>query len=135
MMRGWLRIPRLVLDIGLQPAELDDGNDDRHHEQHDCLRAGEAVASELERRAVDQLDDGDRGVVGSTAVGHDVDAFENLTGADGVDDHQVQRGRPEQGYGDVAPPGVPTGALDVGGFVQLFGDAADGGWGQPHATP
>src|SRR5438105_4853342 len=101
--RGWLRkAARLVLDIGLQPAELDDGDDDRHHEQHDSLRASQAIATELERRAVDQLDDRDCGVVGSTAVGHDVHAFEDLEGQDGVHDHQVQGGRPEEGDGDVA---------------------------------
>src|SRR5207244_3614046 len=52
-----------VLDIGLQPAELDDGDRHGHDEQDDGLGAGQTVAAELEGGAVDQLDDRDRGVV------------------------------------------------------------------------
>src|SRR5713226_8643877 len=60
----------LILDIGLQPAELDDCYRDGHDEQDDGLGAGEAVAAELEGSAVHQLDDRDRGVVRSATVGH-----------------------------------------------------------------
>src|SRR5205823_1811418 len=117
----------LILDISLQPAELDDRYGYGHDEQDDGLGAGQAVAAELERGAVDQLNDRDRGVVRAAAVGHDVDALEDLEGQDRVHDHQIERGRAQQGDGDVAPPGVPVGAFYICRFVQFFGDAADGG--------
>src|SRR5689334_19780272 len=82
----------LVLDIATQPTELNHRHDDSHDEQHDRLGARHAVASELERRAVNQLDDGDGGVVWSAAVGHDVDALEDLEGGDRIDDDQVEGG-------------------------------------------
>src|SRR5437899_2292115 len=84
----------LVLDIGLQPAELNDRYHDGHHEQHDGLRAGQPVTAELERGRVDQLDNGDGRVVRAAAIGHHVDPLEDLEGGDGVDDDQIERRRP-----------------------------------------
>src|SRR5438552_2707496 len=123
----WTGSLLLILDVGPERTELHDRDGHGHDEEDDGHRAGETVAAELERGAVDELHDRDRRVVRSAAVRHHVHALEDLEREDRVDDEEVQRRRLEQRHGDVPPLRERPGALDLGGFVELSRERAHRG--------
>src|SRR6266536_134992 len=110
---------RSILRVAAQQPELQQGEDEDHREEHPRHGRGGAELEEvLERRLVQVLDHGARGVA-RPALGEDEHLPEDLERADDMGDEDEEKDRTEEGQRDGAEASPPAGAVEGRRLVEI----------------